>query len=75
MLVDDGKIEKMFIEPDVQGDPFEVSDAEIVPWTPAEIVARGFGDCKDKATLLVAMLRAAGFTVEGIGRAAEDGTA
>ena len=28
MLVGDGKIEKMFIEPDVPGDPFEVSDAE-----------------------------------------------
>ena len=28
MIVDDGKIEKMFIEPDVPGDPFEVSDAE-----------------------------------------------
>ena len=28
MLVDDGKIEKMFIEPDKPGDPFEVSDAE-----------------------------------------------
>ncbi|HTE41578.1 MAG TPA: glutaredoxin domain-containing protein, partial [Steroidobacteraceae bacterium] len=28
MLVNDGKIEKMFIEPDVPGDPFEVSDAE-----------------------------------------------
>jgi glutathione-dependent peroxiredoxin len=28
MLVDDGKIEKMFIEPDVPGDPFEVSDAD-----------------------------------------------
>jgi peroxiredoxin/glutaredoxin len=28
MLVDDGKIEKMFVEPEVQGDPFEVSDAE-----------------------------------------------
>jgi peroxiredoxin/glutaredoxin len=28
MLVDDGRIEKMFIEPDVPGDPFEVSDAE-----------------------------------------------
>ena len=28
MLVDDGKIEKMFIEPDVPGDPFDVSDAE-----------------------------------------------
>jgi len=28
MLVADGKIDKMFIEPDVPGDPFEVSDAE-----------------------------------------------
>jgi glutathione-dependent peroxiredoxin len=28
MLVDDGGIEKMFIEPQVSGDPFEVSDAE-----------------------------------------------
>jgi peroxiredoxin/glutaredoxin len=28
MLVDDGRIEKMFIEPDVPGDPFEVSDAD-----------------------------------------------
>jgi len=28
MLVKDGVIEKMFIEPEVDGDPFEVSDAE-----------------------------------------------
>lgn len=28
MLVNDGKIEKMFVEPQVGGDPFEVSDAE-----------------------------------------------
>ncbi|PHQ71093.1 MAG: glutathione peroxidase [Sneathiella sp.] len=28
MLVNDGKIEKMFIEPDVEGDPFDVSDAD-----------------------------------------------
>jgi glutaredoxin-like protein len=28
MLVRDGVIEKMFIEPDLPGDPFEVSDAE-----------------------------------------------
>lgn len=28
MLVDDGRIEKMFIEPQQPGDPFEVSDAE-----------------------------------------------
>jgi glutaredoxin-like protein len=28
MLVNDGKIEKMYIEPDKPGDPFEVSDAD-----------------------------------------------
>ena len=28
MLVKDGVIEKMFIEPDLPGDPFEVSDAD-----------------------------------------------
>ena len=28
MLVNDGKIEKMFIEPEVEGDPFDVSDAD-----------------------------------------------
>ena len=28
MLVRDGVIEKMFIEPEVPGDPFEVSDAD-----------------------------------------------
>ena len=30
MLVKDGIIEKMFIEPEVAGDPFEVSDAETI---------------------------------------------
>jgi glutaredoxin-like protein len=28
MIVDDGVIEKMFIEPEVEGDPYEVSDAD-----------------------------------------------
>jgi len=28
MLVDDGKITKMFIEPEVEGDPYQVSDAD-----------------------------------------------
>jgi len=28
MFVDDGIIKKMFIEPDVPGDPFEISDAD-----------------------------------------------
>ncbi|HXN45210.1 MAG TPA: DUF3857 domain-containing protein [Bryobacteraceae bacterium] len=39
----------------------EFGRAAIEPRTPAESIARGYGDCKDKAALLVAMLRAAGF--------------
>jgi glutaredoxin-like protein len=30
MVVDDGVIEKLFVEPDVPGDPYEVSDADTV---------------------------------------------
>ena len=37
MLVKDGVIEKMFIEPDVPGDPFEVSDADtMLDWIAPE---------------------------------------
>ena len=37
MLVRDGVIEKMFIEPDVPGDPFEVSDADtMLSWLAPE---------------------------------------
>ena len=39
----------------------EFGNAAIVPRPPKETLARRYGDCKDQATLLVAMLRAAGF--------------
>ncbi len=38
----------------------EFGEAKLQPQTPAEILKRHYGDCKDKAALLVAMLRAAG---------------
>jgi tetratricopeptide (TPR) repeat protein/transglutaminase-like putative cysteine protease len=38
----------------------EFREAEIVPRTPGETLKRKYGDCKDKAAMLVAMLRAAG---------------
>ena len=38
----------------------EFGEAAIVPRTPAETLRRGYGDCKDKSTLLVALLREAG---------------
>jgi tetratricopeptide (TPR) repeat protein len=42
----------------------EFGEAAIVPGLPAETIRRGYGDCKDKATLLVAMLRAAGLKAD-----------
>jgi len=38
----------------------EFGAARLTPMRPAEVIQRHYGDCKDKATLLVAMLRAAG---------------
>jgi len=47
MLVDDGRIEKLFVEPDVEGDPYEVSDADTMwsyvnPDVPAPSIATIF---------------------------------
>lgn len=36
----------------------------IVPSLPADVLKRGYGDCKDKATLLVGMLRASGIPAD-----------
>lgn len=38
----------------------EFSEASLVPRKPAEVLQRKYGDCKDKSTLAVALLRAAG---------------
>ena len=38
----------------------EFGEGSIIPRTPAETLKNKYGDCKDKATLLVAMLRQAG---------------
>lgn len=42
----------------------EFGDRAIVPATPAETLRRGFGDCKDKATVLACALRAAGIPAD-----------
>ena len=42
----------------------EFGKAALQPRTPKEVLARGYGDCKDKAAFLVAMLREAGIPAE-----------
>jgi transglutaminase-like putative cysteine protease/Flp pilus assembly protein TadD len=49
-----------YLDREVRYTGIEFGEAAIVPHDPAETLALKYGDCKDKATLLVAMLRAAG---------------
>jgi tetratricopeptide (TPR) repeat protein len=49
------------IQKDVRYAGVEVGEGSIVPRPPRTVLANKYGDCKDKATLLVAMLREAGF--------------
>jgi tetratricopeptide (TPR) repeat protein len=42
----------------------EFGSAKLTPQKPLEVLQRHYGDCKDKATLLVAMLRAAGIDAD-----------
>ncbi len=49
-----------YLDREVRYTGIEFGEAAIVPHNPAETLALKYGDCKDKATLLVTMLRAAG---------------
>jgi transglutaminase-like putative cysteine protease/tetratricopeptide (TPR) repeat protein len=49
-----------YLDKEIRYTGVEFADAEIVPHSPNETLVRKYGDCKDKSTLLVAMLRAAG---------------
>ena len=49
-----------YLDREVRYTGIEFGEAAIVPHDPAETLAKKYGDCKDKATLLVVMLRAAG---------------
>jgi tetratricopeptide (TPR) repeat protein/transglutaminase-like putative cysteine protease len=48
-----------YLDREIRYTGVEFGEAAVVPRAPAEILARKYGDCKDKAALLVAMLRAA----------------
>jgi tetratricopeptide (TPR) repeat protein/transglutaminase-like putative cysteine protease len=49
-----------YLDREVRYTGIEFGEAAIMPHDPAETLAKKYGDCKDKATLLVTMLRAAG---------------
>ena len=49
------------IQKDIRYAGIEIGEGSIVPRTPKQVLANHYGDCKDKASLLVAMLRLAGF--------------
>jgi transglutaminase-like putative cysteine protease len=48
-----------YVDMNVRYTGVEFGDAAIMPNSPAETLKRKYGDCKDKAVLVVAMLRAA----------------
>jgi transglutaminase-like putative cysteine protease/Flp pilus assembly protein TadD len=48
-----------YLDKEVRYTGVEFGEANVVPHAPAQTLARKYGDCKDKAALLVAMLRAA----------------
>ena len=49
-----------FLDREVRYTGIEFGEAALVPHDPAETLGHKYGDCKDKAALLVTMLRAAG---------------
>ncbi len=49
-----------YLDHQVRYTGIEFGEAALVPHTPAEVLAQQYGDCKDKATMVVTMLRAAG---------------
>jgi len=48
-----------YVDMNIRYTGVEFGDAAIIPNSPAETLTRKYGDCKDKAVLVVAMLRAA----------------
>jgi tetratricopeptide (TPR) repeat protein len=54
------------VERDIRYAGVEFGEGSIVPRTPGETIAHKYGDCKDKAILLVAMLRQAGVPANAV---------
>jgi tetratricopeptide (TPR) repeat protein/transglutaminase-like putative cysteine protease len=49
-----------FLHKEIRYTGIEFSESSLVPHKPAEVLAHKYGDCKDKASLAVALLRGAG---------------
>jgi len=49
-----------YLDREVRYTGIEFGESALVPHDPSEVLGHKYGDCKDKATLLVTMLRAAG---------------
>jgi len=49
-----------FMNREIRYTGIEFSESSLIPHKPAEVLAHKYGDCKDKATLEVALLRATG---------------
>ena len=48
-----------YLDKEIRYTGVEFGDATIIPHSPSETITHKYGDCKDKSTLLVTMLRAA----------------
>jgi Transglutaminase-like superfamily len=48
-----------YLDREVRYTGVEFGESAMVPYSPSETLARKYGDCKDKASLLLAMLRVA----------------
>lgn len=53
-----------YVQKRVRYTGLEFGEASIVPHRPAEVLAHGYGDCKDKACLLMALLDAVGIQAQ-----------
>jgi transglutaminase-like putative cysteine protease/tetratricopeptide (TPR) repeat protein len=65
-LEPDDKIARILarLHKDVRYTGVEFGQAALIPGEPGETLKRGYGDCKDKAALLVALLRTAGIEAQ-----------
>lgn len=61
-----GKVEALanYVKREIRYTGIELSESEFVPHAPESVLEHRYGDCKDKATLLVALLRGAGIPAQ-----------